>query len=441
MEMPLSILLLYNAIPTFTNTVWEHLESFRRYSRHRYFYAHVDAHTPFQVDLCNFDAVLIHYSVRLPYDQLHPSCVEALQAFRGATVVFQQDEYECTEKIRIWLERLGIATMFTCVPEGRVDEIYDPARFPRTHFVSNLTGYAPADLSQFPAPLPLGERRVLIGYRGRPLPYWYGALGQEKTLIAKRMRAECEARGLAVDIEWSEHARIYGGDWYDFLRSCRAVLGTESGSNLFDDDGSVRTAVMAALQKDRGLTYEEAERRFFPGRDRPGLMNQVSPRIFEAAALKVALVLFEGEYSGVVTPGRHFIPLKKDFSNVDEVLWALQDDALIAEMTERTLDDIILSGRFGYPQFMVKVDQVLDEVMGGNGVLVAGPAAREPRLDGIEPSPLSTAPIRTKAPTPAQQRAHAAILAVAPLWDRVPAGIRERIRPAARAIARKLIGH
>jgi len=439
MNSALSILFLYNATQTFTNSVWEHLESFRAYSRHRVFYAHADADTPFRMDLRNFDAVLIHYSVRLPYDQLHRDCVAALQTFRGSKVVFQQDEYDITDKIRSWLERLGIDAMFTCVPEGKIDRIYDAARFPRIRFVSNLTGYAPTDLCHFPPPLPLNQRRVLIGYRGRPLPYWYGALSQEKVEIARQMRAECESRGLDVDIEWTETARIYGGGWYEFLRSCRAVLGTESGSNLFDDDGSIRKAVAAALEEDGNLTYREAERRFFPGRDCPGLMNQVSPRIFEAVALKVALVLFEGEYSGVVEPGRHFISLKKDFSNVEEVLRLLQDDAYVEAMTQRALEDVILSGRFGYPQFVAKVDGVLD------ALAESAESAHDPvamaALEGAEPTSLSTVPIRARPPTPAQQRAHAALLAIAPLWNRLPPGLRERLKPTASALARRLIGH
>jgi hypothetical protein len=438
---PLSILFLYNATQTYTNTVWEHLESFRRCSRHRFFFAHADAYTPFRLDLRNFDAVLIHYSVRLPYDQLHEECVAALDAYRGVKVVFQQDEYDITDKIRLWLERLAIDGMFTCVPEAHIPDIYDPARFPNTRFVSNLTGYAPMDGSHFPPPRPLAERRVLIGYRGRPLPYWYGALGQEKTVVAQRMRAECESRGLPVDIEWSEEARIYGGGWYDFLGSCRAVLGTESGCNLFDDDGSVRESVAAALKDDRHLSFEEAERRFFPGRDRPGLMNQVSPRIFEAATLKVALVLFEGEYSGVVQPGRHYIPLKKDFGNVDEVLAQLQDDAYVEAMTQRTLEEVILSGRFGYPQFVDGVDGVIEERVQSKGPAAVPLASPAPGAGGPDPTQITTAPIRARPPTQVQQRAHAAIVALAPLWNRLPLRLRERIKPAASAVARRLIGH
>ena len=44
-----------------------------------------------------------------------------------------------------------------------------------------------------------------------------------------------------------------------------------------------------------------------------------SPRVFEAAALRTALILFRGRYSGVVEPSQHYLPLEKDFSNVGDV--------------------------------------------------------------------------------------------------------------------------
>ena len=46
----------------------------------------------------------------------------------------------------------------------------------------------------------------------------------------------------------------------------------------------------------------------------------ISPRHFEAAAFRICQVLFEGRYSGVLEPMVHYIPLKKDFSNIDEVI-------------------------------------------------------------------------------------------------------------------------
>jgi hypothetical protein len=96
-------------------------------------------------------------------------------------------------------------------------------------------------------------------------------------------------------------------------------------------------------------------------RERDGLMNQVSPRVFEAVAARTALILFEGKYSGVVRPDEHYIPLKKDFSNVEEVLNKVQDEAYLERMIERAHQHVIGSGLYSYQHFVEGVDQVLSE--------------------------------------------------------------------------------
>jgi hypothetical protein len=83
-------------------------------------------------------------------------------------------------------------------------------------------------------------------------------------------------------------------------------------------------------------------------------------RIFEAIALRTALILFEGTYSGVVVPNLHYIPLKKDLSNFDEVLKQLADDEYLERLTQRAWDDIVGSGRYSYRAFIEMVDATID---------------------------------------------------------------------------------
>src|SRR5207248_812275 len=104
----------------------------------------------------------------------------------------------------------------------------------------------------------------------------------------------------------------------------------------------------AELRQNPKINYEEVRARHLVGREGEIMMNQISPKVFEAIACKTALVLFEGRYSGVLEPGRHFIALKKDFSNVEEVLALLRDDAFLEALAERAYADVIGSGRYSY---------------------------------------------------------------------------------------------
>lgn len=362
---PLNVLVLYDQNWVHVKTISEYLESFADYSAHRYWYAAGTHHAPCRMDLSMFDAVVIHYSVRLyARDFISPHVAAALRGYGGLKVLFIQDEYDVPNVTCDQIESLGLQVVFTCVPEPHIGKVYDPKRFAHVRFIETLTGWIPARLTSRHAPLPPTRRALMIAYRGRRLPYFYGRLGQEKLVIGQRMREICRERGIPCDIAWEDDDRIYGDAWYEFLGSARATLGSESGSQLFDWNGESRRWVEQALRANPDLSFEDAYERFLHQHDGRIEMNQISPRVFEAVALRTALILFEGNYSGIVQPDVHYIPLKKDFSNIDEVLAKLHDDEFIERITERAHQDVVGSGRYSYPSFIHGVDQVLKQELG-----------------------------------------------------------------------------
>jgi glycosyltransferase involved in cell wall biosynthesis len=359
----LNLLLLYDDSSVHVRTISEHIEAIQKYSRHNVTLMPATGTLPgfdyreVTPDFGMFDAVLIHYSVRVSLEQhISASVARAVEAYDGPKLLFIQDEYENTETARRWMERLGIDAVFTNVPLDQIECVYPRARFPEVDFLTTLTGYVPEDHNLDSYALPIAERVTLIGYRGRQLPHHYGQLGFEKYRIGVEMKRQAAARGLAVDIEVDDAKRIYGNDWYAFLGSCRATLGTESGANVFDHDGSLKR--LAAAHAD--LAFPEFARRFLAGRDGEVAMNQVSPKIFEAIRLRTALILFAGDYSGVVKPGVHYILLENDFSNVDDVFGKVQDVAYLEEMTARAYADVIEGGRYSYEAFVKEIDAYLD---------------------------------------------------------------------------------
>ncbi|MBI3822217.1 MAG: hypothetical protein HY289_06000 [Planctomycetes bacterium] len=353
------ILILYDHTETHVKTITDYLESFHRYSRHNVSYVSARAKCHFDLDF--FDAVILHYSVRICFSgTLSNSFARALKQYQGLKALFIQDEYDHTDRARQTMRDLGIGLVFTCVPDESIARVYPPEQMGDTRFVNVLTGYVPIELSQLKTFAPIRERSTLIGYRGRNLGYWYGDLGQEKQFIGQRMKEICDGRGLKTDIAWDEQHRIYGSGWFDFLGRCKATLATESGSNVFDFDGTLAAAVKDEVRRNPAITYDAIRAKYLAGSEGAIAMNQISPKVFEAIACRTALVLFERRYSDVLEPGRHFIVLKKDFSNVHDVLAKLHDDDLLAAMVERTYADIIGSGRYSYEAFVRFVDAELE---------------------------------------------------------------------------------
>lgn len=350
-----NILVLYNATQTYTQTVFEHLQAFARFSKHSYSFAHASDTTDCTLDLSNFDGLAIHYTVRLPFNQLSESWAEAIAAFQGHKFLFIQDEYDHTKRAWHWIKCLRLNTVFTVVPEQNISRIYPKEQFPDVNFVNVLTGYVPENLTQLGVPSAPSQRDILVGYRGRPLAARYGQLGKEKLNIGKMVRAYAEANNHSVDIDWRESARIYSDQWYPFVASTRATLGTESGANIFDWDGDLDARLTEARTEHPDLD-DQALLEQLGVKDEPGLMNQISPRVFEAIALRTVLVLFKGSYSGVLKPDIHYIPLNKDGGNLETVFEKLQDGPALDAMAERAYADIIASGDHSYHAFLNRVD-------------------------------------------------------------------------------------
>ncbi|AZW19857.1 hypothetical protein CS345_00700 [Bordetella bronchiseptica] len=365
----LNVLVLYDDRWTHIGTVEEHLGAFQKYSRHNIFYLPVTRQSPEQdrrlaaeIDLSVFDVVIMHYAVRLSLkDYLPEPMALRIRRFTGLKVLFIQDEYDTTNTAKAWIKRLAFDIVYTCVPPAGREYVYPASDFHWTEFLSTLTGYVPEDPSLGQYLLPLREREILVAYRGRMLPYFYGSLGWQKYRIGVDVKALAQERGLPVDIEVDDTKRIYGTDWYRFLGSARATLGTESGSNVFDFDGNVRSEIERRLAQNPELPFAELYNELLEPLERNIRMNQISPKIFEAIRLRTALVLFEGEYSGALTPGVHYIALSQDYANIDEVFARLQDLDFLERMTERAYEDIVASGRYSYRSFVEGVDADIEQ--------------------------------------------------------------------------------
>src|SRR5258708_3871506 len=79
----------------------------------------------------------------------------------------------------------------------------------------------------------------------------------------------------------------------------------------------------------------------------------ISPRMFEAAALRTSMILLTGRYSGLIQPGEHNVELKKDFSNVEDVLRQVEDIPALRAVAERAYHHLVASGAHSYCRFLL----------------------------------------------------------------------------------------
>lgn len=345
-------------------TIMEHVEAFGRHSRFRVWAVNTELGFPSGLENLEFRIVVLHYSMFgwLPFylDETFQSYIESCSS--SHKIAFFQDEYRFwTQRVAL-IKRLKINQIYTLVePEYFKDTYRRYVGEPKLTYT--LTGYVSDRLVERGREFarPDEERTVDVGYRGRALPFHMGRGAQEKTAIAHRFREMAEGRGLVLDIATDEARRLYGRRWYRFLANCRGVLGVEAGVSIFDIEDVVRPEVERLQAADPAITFGQLSDRVLAKWEDNIPYRTISPRHFEAAALRVCQILFEGKYSGILVPMRHYLPLKKDFSNFEDVLRAFRDPAVRRELTENAYQDLIASGNYSYRRFLEGFDRDLVE--------------------------------------------------------------------------------
>lgn len=361
------ILLLYHR-PILTPdapTVREHISSFAEFSRFPTIAINTAYDFPKWLLKQEFPAIVLHYSLfgsgHYPMDRAFTDYLDRSKA--SLRIAFFQDEYYFCPQRFAFIKDHGIDCVFTLLETQYHDEVYGAhAGVESIH--STLTGYVGSRLIKMAKRYgrPSELRTIDVGYRGRELLPFMGRAAREKTYIAEEFKRRVSGLDLRCDIETKEYERLYGKKWYRFLGNCKGTLGVEAGVSVFDLEGEVYSAYQALARDHPGSTFEEMVERLAPvmnpWEDRI-FYRTISPRHFEAAAFGICQILYEGHYSGILEPMRHYIPLKKDFSNLDEVVRLFRSPSVRREIRNESYRDLIASDTYSYSRFIQQFDIVL----------------------------------------------------------------------------------
>jgi len=398
----MKILIIYYLRPRHKRkTTDHHLYSFSRYSDASCFYVNIVYGTPAFLRHINFDLVLYHYSfLGLKYygEEWFESLLQknpVLKDLKGYRAAMPQDDYVNSAVLCKFFREYEIRTVFTCVSKSEWEFVYPRAESGLQHYVTVLTGYIDENL----LPLIAARRKehkfrpIDVGYRARKMPYWLGKHGLIKWQITEQFRLAAAHSNLNFDISNDLKDVFADESWYEFLGKCRVVLGCEGGASLLDRDGEIAKKVDAYVKEFPSASYQEVEQTCFPGKDGNLNLFVISPRHFEASITGTCQALVEGEYSGILNAGEHYIEIKKDWSNLPDVVKAIQDREYCAQIAANAFRDIVESGKYTYRSF---VNLVLEHV---NAVHSMMAAAKQPepylvRLKMREKYPFLFSPVR-----------------------------------------------
>lgn len=356
------ILLLYHH-PLATNapTIIEHVNSFRCHSQFTVWTVNTALGFPTTIERLRFRVILLHYSLFGAHYLLSDNFLRYLEQHETSyKIAFFQDEHHYCQQRFAFLNRFHIDCVYTLLAPPYFKDVYQKyTSVPK--LVTTLTGYVSDDLIKKAQRFakPDYTRKIDVGYRGRQLKFYMGKGSQDKYEIAVRFREYAEELGLNLDIETDESHRLYGDKWYRFLGDCKACLGVEAGVSIFDIEDVVRKGYERLIGENPTITFEEMSERLLNRWEGNIPYRTISPRHFEAAAFRVYQILYEGDYQGIMKPMVHYVPLKKDFSNFDEVIRLFRDDNFRHQITDNCYRDLIASGQYSYRKFIEGFDQEL----------------------------------------------------------------------------------
>jgi len=353
---PVVLVVYYADRSPLRTAIADHLFSIGRSGACRAVYLNIAVRrVPLWVDALGIDVIVFHTT--LLAQRWHPPTfrwvqrrLARLQRSSAVKVAMPQDEFIHTDQLHDFLAAVHVDAVLTCAAESDWPTIYGDLAEGGITFRRVLTGYLdPTTVARIDRLAERsGPRRVDVVYRAWRPEFWLGRHAQLKGAIADAFEREAPTHGLTTDISVREHDTLIGDAWFELLLRARWTIGVEGGASILDRDGTLRERTLAYVTDHPDAGFEEVERACFPGLDGSLGLMAISPRHLEACATRTAQVLVEGEYNGVLEPGTHYLPLKRDLSNLSDILSAMTDDDLRLRLADRAYRDVAASRRFEY---------------------------------------------------------------------------------------------
>jgi hypothetical protein len=302
-----------------------------------------------------FDAAVLHYTflavhwdaeVLLNWKRVF-AWVSELQCLK---VAIPQDEPDHCELLDEWLFAWKIDVLFSV--HFRPERPFYPLTRRRAKIVNCLPGYideVTAARLQDDLP-PTSDRKVDIFYRARDLPFAFGSAGRVKGEVGRRFAHAIAESSLTADISVNAKDVLLGDLWFKRLSASKATVGAEGGYSTMDFRGEIKARSALLLLRAPTLSFEKFSELMPSGWDSHAFFT-ITPRHFDAIITKTCQILIEGEYGGILEPYRHYLPIRRDFSNIEQVIAELRDTEKLSSIADCAYKDILLSGKYGYSTF------------------------------------------------------------------------------------------
>jgi hypothetical protein len=309
----------------------------------------------------NYDLLIVTYEVLAQRAWVYwpeiQQRVARISKSAKRTVFLPQDDYTFSSRLDDLAIACEVSAIWSPIAKN-VELLYPRSAKKGIRFELALTGYVERErLKEYEGySRNFDEREIDLGQRVSLLPSNFGKIAQRKAEIAIRLGDELQSRGFKVDVSTRPEDSFSGSSWLEFLGNTRFTVSRKGGAGIGDPLNKFSNRV-AFLQLFSSIIGKELFARLSATRGVVlGDFSAVSPRLLEAAALGVCQILEEDDYlDGAIMPWIHYVPLKSDFSNVDEIANFMSSGGRIQEMIQNARHSLIESGNFTYESFVLNL--------------------------------------------------------------------------------------
>lgn len=275
-----------------------------------------------------FDAIVVLHSVLSNEGVIFGRLLEDLTAHEAPKAYFIGNEYKLMPQKMEFSEQISVSLLVSMVHSRQVHRLY------RERLGCEVVEIPSAgvDRTVFSPLTDLADRPVDLGMRAYEDPLHLGH--RERRTIGTEFAGLARERGFVVDVSFDPRERFAPEEYAAFLNRCRGQLGTEAGGDFFELSDDLFRQVVAYTEAHPEAELNEIWPLFFADYEDPVSARSITGRHTEAAATKTVQILFDGEYSGFFEPDIHYLALRKDLSNAEDVLDRFQDDALCREVAD-----------------------------------------------------------------------------------------------------------
>ena len=282
------------------------------------------AHSYLQKHIKEFDLIILMHSVLGDNVEIIIPFEQVLKERTGKLLSFVGNEYDLMLKKKAFLQNVDADYIASQLPHEAHTFVYKElsAQLIDAPHALNENIYRPSK----------SNKVYDIAFSGAKYGIFIG--DQERNNLIETMANLTPQLKNKINI--GRNTNLPRNLWVELLQSAKATVGAEAGTYYLDRNGSLLEQSKEYVQQNPDANLDDLLEKIFDNTSIEYVSGKaISSRHFEPVGTKTCQILLEGNFNGILKEGEHYISVKKNFSNLKDVIDVYSDHDLRNQIVER----------------------------------------------------------------------------------------------------------